>query len=755
MSRSSSTRRSPPPAPTTSVPGTSSSCATRRRAGGSRACTSGRWMLDKAPLVVAVLGRARAIPGGSRTAPPPPRTSSSRPPRSDWAPSGAGCARTPTTWPGTSAPAARCWRAARRVAHAGAHRRRPPRREEEAAHAAPGEQGQLRALRQALALTERSTVHGSRHDARGPHPGHRPADLRGHPRGQAVAALARALAGRDDGMGHGRRASQGGDAALRRRLPHAAQPPRDEPPPARVLRPRRASRRPVLRWGISLTGRPLAGGSAGERRDQAADEGLRAALHRGPGRAQRHPGPQGAARPRHGLHPRRARRGHGQRSRGATPTSRRTSSCSTGSPPRPRRWPAVAVVDDSAWGPLPRVNLSLKITSLYSQIDPVDFDRQRRRRQGPPAPHLPQGHRDRAPRSPSTSSSSATATSPSACSPRCSTRRSSAATTTPASCCRPTCATPTATSTSCSPGRASADRAFNLRLVKGAYWDYETVIAAQEGWPVPVFTHKPDTDAMYEKLAAGDAAASRRTCARPSPATTCARWRSVDRDRRASSGWPTNAFEIQMLHGMGEPDQAGGPRHGPASARVRAGRRAHPRHGLPGAAAAREHGQRLLPAADVRRRGPPWTSSSRPPETVRRLRRRARRLPRVVADRPATPGAVRQPAARRLLAPREPRSVRRGARRGARPPRGALPAAHRRPRHRDGADADVGEPGGAGRGGRHGRLRRPCRGRSRRGRGRARRAAGVARRHAAGARRRALPRRRAHARRVDGARRRS
>ena len=75
-----------------------------------------------------------------------------------------------------------------------------------------------------------------------------------------------------------------------------------------------------------------------------------------------------------------------------------------------RSWPAVPVVDDSAWGPLPRVDLSLKITSLYSQIDPVDFDGQRRRRQGATAP-------DRAPRDGrrrgahrSTSSSSATAT---------------------------------------------------------------------------------------------------------------------------------------------------------------------------------------------------------------------------------------------------------------------------------------------------------------------------------------------------------
>jgi RHH-type proline utilization regulon transcriptional repressor/proline dehydrogenase/delta 1-pyrroline-5-carboxylate dehydrogenase len=36
--------------------------------------------------------------------------------------------------------------------------------------------------------------------------------------------------------------------------------------------------------------------------------------------------------------------------------------------------------------------------------------------------------------------------------------------------------------------------------VKGAYWDYETVIAAQNHWPVPVFTKKWQTDANYEKL---------------------------------------------------------------------------------------------------------------------------------------------------------------------------------------------------------------------------------------------------------------
>ncbi len=39
-----------------------------------------------------------------------------------------------------------------------------------------------------------------------------------------------------------------------------------------------------------------------------------------------------------------------------------------------------------------------------------------------------------------------------------------------------------------------------VRLIKGAYWDYETVVAAQEGWPTPVYLQKSQTDATYERL---------------------------------------------------------------------------------------------------------------------------------------------------------------------------------------------------------------------------------------------------------------
>jgi RHH-type transcriptional regulator, proline utilization regulon repressor / proline dehydrogenase / delta 1-pyrroline-5-carboxylate dehydrogenase len=46
----------------------------------------------------------------------------------------------------------------------------------------------------------------------------------------------------------------------------------------------------------------------------------------------------------------------------------------------------------------------------------------------------------------------------------------------------------------------AAKRRITIRLVKGAYWDYETVVAWQRGWSVPVFENKARTDANYEQL---------------------------------------------------------------------------------------------------------------------------------------------------------------------------------------------------------------------------------------------------------------
>jgi RHH-type proline utilization regulon transcriptional repressor/proline dehydrogenase/delta 1-pyrroline-5-carboxylate dehydrogenase len=49
---------------------------------------------------------------------------------------------------------------------------------------------------------------------------------------------------------------------------------------------------------------------------------------------------------------------------------------------------------------------------------------------------------------------------------------------------------------------AQRRRPISVRLVKGAYWDYEVVLARQRGWPVPVWEQKAETDAAFERLSA-------------------------------------------------------------------------------------------------------------------------------------------------------------------------------------------------------------------------------------------------------------
>src|SRR5205809_3404182 len=48
-------------------------------------------------------------------------------------------------------------------------------------------------------------------------------------------------------------------------------------------------------------------------------------------------------------------------------------------------------------------------------------------------------------------------------------------------------------------GRARGTR-FAVRLVKGAYWDYETTKSRQNGWDCPVYLQKPESDANFETL---------------------------------------------------------------------------------------------------------------------------------------------------------------------------------------------------------------------------------------------------------------
>ena len=46
--------------------------------------------------------------------------------------------------------------------------------------------------------------------------------------------------------------------------------------------------------------------------------------------------------------------------------------------------------------------------------------------------------------------------------------------------------------------RANAARRYGSGWSKGAYWDFESIISAQNDWPLPVWAEKPQTDANFE-----------------------------------------------------------------------------------------------------------------------------------------------------------------------------------------------------------------------------------------------------------------
>ncbi|MGH7898454.1 MAG: proline dehydrogenase family protein, partial [Candidatus Binatia bacterium] len=97
----------------------------------------------------------------------------------------------------------------------------------------------------------------------------------------------------------------------------------------------------------------------------------------------------------------------------------------------------------------------------------------------------------------------------------------------------------------------SRGRRIGVRLVKGAYWDSEIAWAEQKGWPVPVFTEKPATDFAYERLSrlllenadVIDAAFGSHNLRSLAHALAFARRRAL----------APGDYEIQMLYGMAEP----------------------------------------------------------------------------------------------------------------------------------------------------------------------------------------------------------
>jgi RHH-type transcriptional regulator, proline utilization regulon repressor / proline dehydrogenase / delta 1-pyrroline-5-carboxylate dehydrogenase len=94
-------------------------------------------------------------------------------------------------------------------------------------------------------------------------------------------------------------------------------------------------------------------------------------------------------------------------------------------------------------------------------------------------------------------------------------------------------------------------RKIAIRLVKGAYWDYEVVINRQKGWPVPVFLSKEETDNSFERLTR--LLFENIDILRPAIASHNLRSISHAIACAGALNIPKEAFEFQMLYGMAEP----------------------------------------------------------------------------------------------------------------------------------------------------------------------------------------------------------
>jgi RHH-type proline utilization regulon transcriptional repressor/proline dehydrogenase/delta 1-pyrroline-5-carboxylate dehydrogenase len=92
-----------------------------------------------------------------------------------------------------------------------------------------------------------------------------------------------------------------------------------------------------------------------------------------------------------------------------------------------------------------------------------------------------------------------------------------------------------------------------IRLVKGAYWDSDMIRYRQRGWAVPLFEHKVETDANYEALTR--LILSQTSLIRPAFGTHNLRTLAYIEAIGESLGLPPETWEYQMIFGMAEPFQ--------------------------------------------------------------------------------------------------------------------------------------------------------------------------------------------------------
>jgi len=97
-------------------------------------------------------------------------------------------------------------------------------------------------------------------------------------------------------------------------------------------------------------------------------------------------------------------------------------------------------------------------------------------------------------------------------------------------------------------------RQLAVRLVKGAYWDYEIARATQLGWPIPVYLDKRQTDQTFERVTVR--LLSARDAARTEIASHNVRSISHAMAQMELLEIPKEQVEFQLLYGMGDVIQA-------------------------------------------------------------------------------------------------------------------------------------------------------------------------------------------------------
>ncbi|RMF93200.1 MAG: L-glutamate gamma-semialdehyde dehydrogenase, partial [Candidatus Schekmanbacteria bacterium] len=98
---------------------------------------------------------------------------------------------------------------------------------------------------------------------------------------------------------------------------------------------------------------------------------------------------------------------------------------------------------------------------------------------------------------------------------------------------------------------SKSNQKLHIRLVKGAYWDYEVINSQKNRWQCPVFTKKEETDANFEILSAKILQHNDKI----KPAFATHNIRSIASALALAEYFhiPKTNFEFQLLYGMGNP----------------------------------------------------------------------------------------------------------------------------------------------------------------------------------------------------------